>query len=500
MAHEAMAPMDAVFSYGEGLTTYEREEIFNFSNIYYTGNEACKIDAIPGAPNNCGYDDENGRYRSRIGDHIAYRFKLVSHLGKGAFGDCFKAYDFQENKWVALKIIRNEPRFHRQGKIECSVLKTLRQNDADDSHNVVHMHMYFTFRNHLCITFEMLGRDLYSETKALRFTGFSTCKTQQIARDVLKSLELLFELNIVHADLKPENILVADSGIDFASPVMDTLGERVVKVIDFGSSCYSHGKIHTYIQSRYYRAPEIMLGLGYGPGIDMWSLGCILVELDCGSPLFPAKNERDLMLYQLALLGLPSEELLAKAMRAHDFFSGTVPLMSKDKKDRVHPVGSKSLSDVCKNQDPLFLDFIDRCLRWNPAERMTPQQALTHPWLQQTAVPTMMMSPSSAASTTSCPRAPQKKHHLNTTPVGSGVGVKRSHTKWFKKTFIKTNPPTITEKNLLNDSGYTDDEPQGHQQQQHDQQVPQGISTTSVPQEAQKRHGWPLFHHVPQIC
>ena len=87
------------------------------------------------------------------------------------------------------------------------------------------------------------------------------------------------EMQIIHCDLKPENIILKEKN------------KSGIKVIDFGSSCFRSKRIYTYIQSRFYRAPEIILGLPYDHGIDMWSFGCILAELYTGYPLFPGENE-----------------------------------------------------------------------------------------------------------------------------------------------------------------------------------------------------------------
>ena len=89
---------------------------------------------------------------------------------------------------------------------------------------------------------------------------------------------------IIHRDLKPENILIYPKGEG---------GQNGIKVIDFGSSCYEHERIYTYIQSRFYRAPEIILGIPYTMAIDMWSFGCIIAELYTGYPIFPGENEVD---------------------------------------------------------------------------------------------------------------------------------------------------------------------------------------------------------------
>lgn len=178
---------------------------------------------------------------------------------------------------------------------------------------------------------------------------------------------------IVHADLKPENILLAgETGAD-------------VKVIDFGSSCFEHGRIHTYVQSRYYRSPEIMLGLGYGCEIDMWSFGCIVVELITGRPIFPAKNEYDLLLYQQELLGQVPDALLSSATRVDDFFvtdeSGAYkPRKVVDRKGRTRIPGTRSLQQAIQTTDPQCADFLRRCFIFDPKQRITPSEALEHPF------------------------------------------------------------------------------------------------------------------------
>lgn len=369
-----MTPEDASRIYSRSLTAFERSEIQQYPAIYFVGDRARKIHAVEGLPNNGGYDDSNSRYLAKKFDHVAYRYEILSGLGKGAFGDVYRAHDHRTNHQVALKIIRNERRFHRQGKIETKVLDILRTQDFDRSNSCVHMVDYFVFRGHLCITFEMHHNDLYTELKAGGFAGFEEQHVRDICQDTLHCLELLYANNIVHADLKPENMLIEDAG------------SRRVKVIDFGSSCFVHEKVHTYIQSRYYRSPEVMLGLGYGTGIDMWSLGCILVELSTGSPIFPAKNEFELITLQTEVLGIPPKYLLDRGTRTSEFFgksaTGYKPLRYTDRKGRRRMPGGRNLADACRVRNPVFVDFVSRCLAWDPADRMTPSEALQHPYVQ----------------------------------------------------------------------------------------------------------------------
>lgn len=88
-----------------------------------------------------------------------------------------------------------------------------------------------------------------------------------------------------------------------------------IKLIDFGSSCISSKRSYTYIQSRFYRSPEVLLGLKYTHKIDIWSLGCVLVELHTGEPLFGGKDQLDQMFRIVTLLGLPPIEMIESSPR-----------------------------------------------------------------------------------------------------------------------------------------------------------------------------------------
>lgn len=109
--------------------------------------------------------------------------------------------------------------------------------------------------------------------------------------------------------MKPENILLKQAN------------KSGIKVIDFGSACFEDERVYTYIQSRFYRAPEIMLGIPYSPAIDMWSFGCLIAELFTGIPLFPGENEQDQLIRIMELKGAPPDNILKQATRAKLFFT-----------------------------------------------------------------------------------------------------------------------------------------------------------------------------------
>ncbi|XP_064596955.1 dual specificity tyrosine-phosphorylation-regulated kinase 4-like isoform X2 [Liolophura sinensis] len=297
---------------------------------------------------------------------------MLEVLGKGSFGQVVKCYDHKTEQFVAVKIIRNKKRFHHQALVEVKILDALRRKDKDGQFNLIHMGEYFYFRNHLCITFELMGMNLYELIKKNNFQGFSIALIRRFGFSLLQCLKLLFREKIIHCDLKPENILLRQRG------------QSSIKVIDFGSSCYEHQRVYTYIQSRFYRSPEVILGLPYSMPIDMWSFGCILVELYTGYPLFPGENEVEQLACIMEILGLPPPSILDQATRRRLFFdSKGNPRCITNSKGKKRRVGSKELQQAIKTSDANFLDFVKRCLEWDPSARLTPDQALQHEWIKE---------------------------------------------------------------------------------------------------------------------
>ncbi|KAJ8008858.1 hypothetical protein DPEC_G00082810 [Dallia pectoralis] len=384
-----MTPEQTMKQFMAKLTAFEHHEIFSYPEVYFTGPNAKKRPGVIGGSNNGGYDDDQGSYIHVPHDHVSYRYEVLKVIGKGSFGQVVKAYDHKAHCHVALKMVRNEKRFHRQAAEEIRILEHLRKQDKDSTMNVIHMLENFTFRNHICMTFELLSMNLYELIKKNKFQGFSLPLVRKFAHSILQCLDSLHKNRIIHCDLKPENILLKQQG------------RSGIKVIDFGSSCYEHQRVYTYIQSRFYRAPEVILGSRYGMPIDMWSLGCILAELLTGYPLLPGEDEGDQLACVIELLGMPTQKLLDSSKRAKNFVSSkgypryctvttlpdgsTVLNGGRSRRGKLRgPPGSKEWATALKGcDDPPFLDFLKQCLEWDPALRMTPSQALRHPWLRR---------------------------------------------------------------------------------------------------------------------
>ncbi|XP_025765063.1 dual specificity tyrosine-phosphorylation-regulated kinase 4 isoform X3 [Oreochromis niloticus] len=367
-----MSPLEALKNFQDRLTEFEKEEIMDYSEIWFLGLGSQKIEGSQGAPQNSGYDDEHGSYIRVLHDHIAYRFEVLEVIGKGSFGQVLKCLDHKNNELVAIKIIRNKKRFHHQALVELKILDVIKRKDKDNLHNVIHMKEYFYFRNHLCISFELLGVNLYELIKKNNFQGFSLALIRRFTHALLRCLQMLHREKIIHCDLKPENILLSQRG------------PGNIKVVDFGSSCYEQQRVYTYIQSRFYRSPEVILGHPYSMAIDMWSLGCILAELYTGYPLFPGESEVEQIACIMEVLGMPPNDFVQSASRRRLFFdSKGNPRNITNSKGKKRRPSSKELSAVLKTNDAVFLDFIKRCLSWDPSKRMTPDEGLQHEWILQ---------------------------------------------------------------------------------------------------------------------
>ncbi|KAL9100863.1 MAG: hypothetical protein Q9163_003807 [Psora crenata] len=351
------------------LNIFERGEIIDYNDIYFCGTQNAKkhVGDLSEQAGNFGYDDDRGDYNIVTGDHLAYRYEIVDVLGKGSFGQVVRCVDHKTGGLVAIKIIRNKKRFHQQALVEVDILQKLREWDPHNKHSMVSFTQSFYFRGHLCISTELLGMNLYEFIKCHDFRGFSLKLIRRFAKQLLSSLVLLKGHKVIHCDLKPENVLLAHPA------------RSEIKVIDFGSSCLENEKVYTYIQSRFYRSPEVILGMTYGMPIDMWSLGCILAELLTGYPIFPGENEQEQLACIMEVFGPPEKHLIEKSTRKKLFFDSLgKPRLTVSSKGKRRRPSSKSLQQALKCEDEAFLDFITRCLRWDPDRRLKPEEAINH--------------------------------------------------------------------------------------------------------------------------
>lgn len=326
------------------------------------------------------------------------QYEVLDFLGRGTFGQVVKCWKKGTNEIVAIKILKNHPSYVRQGQIEVSILQRLSAESSDDF-NFVRAYECFNHKNHTCLVFEMLEQNLYDFLKKNNFQPLPLKFIRPILQQVLTALLKLKQLGLIHADLKPENIMLVDP-------------ERYpfrVKVIDFGSASHvSKAVCSTYLQSRYYRAPEIILGLPFCEAIDMWSLGCVVAELFLGWPLYPGASEYDQIRYISQTQSLPADHMLNEATKTTRFFhretNSSYPywrLKTPEEHESETNIKSKEarkyifncLDDMAQVNVPdlegtellaekadrrEFIDLLKRMLTLDQDRRITPGEALNH--------------------------------------------------------------------------------------------------------------------------
>uniref|UniRef100_A0A8D2Q4D4 non-specific serine/threonine protein kinase n=1 Tax=Varanus komodoensis TaxID=61221 RepID=A0A8D2Q4D4_VARKO len=300
-------------------------------------------------------------------------YEVLEFLGRGTFGQVAKCWKRSTKEIVAIKILKNHPSYARQGQIEVSILSRLSSENADE-YNFVRSYECFQHKNHTCLVFEMLEQNLYDFLKQNKFSPLPLKYIRPILQQVATALMKLKSLGLIHADLKPENIMLVD-------PVRQPYR---VKVIDFGSASHvSKAVCSTYLQSRYYRAPEIILGLPFCEAIDMWSLGCVIAELFLGWPLYPGASEYDQIRYISQTQGLPAEYLLSAGTKTSRFFNRDpnlgYPLWRLKVNMSTDLEGTDMLAEKADRRE--YIDLLKKMLTIDADKRITPLKTLNHPFV-----------------------------------------------------------------------------------------------------------------------
>jgi len=355
---------------------------------------------------NNGFDNAHSNLIISVGDVLHTEtgpfqsFRVLDSLGEGTFGQVVRCEDCENKRLVAVKVIKNKPAYYNQALMEIRILQTLNDTyDPDGKHNTLRMTKHFIFKRHLCLIFELLSCNLYEMIKQNQFRGFPCCWIRIFLSQLLSTMKILKQARIIHCDLKPENVLLVRKN------------ESDIKLIDYGSACIEGQTVYSYIQSRFYRSPEALLGLPYDCGIDMWSLGCICAELFLGLPIFPGVNQYNQVYRIVNMIGMPPLSMLQRGKQVNKFFNatrtGSYELKTGEqyaKENGCDPVVNKiyfkgrnlrelvELYPLPNDQEQraqeleareCFLHFLCGLLRWDPAERWTPHQAARHPFITQ---------------------------------------------------------------------------------------------------------------------
>ena len=368
-----------------------KSEDDNYYPVYYNGQfiDSYSLKVVVDRERT-GFE-ESKDFKIVINNLIAGRYQILGYLGNAAFSKAVKCLDTKDNVLVCLKIIENNKNYFDQSLDEIKVLNFVNSNGNPDELNFLKEIDFFYYKEHLIIVTELLNDNLYDFYDYLLKNKiddyFTLSRIQAIAKQVLISLKYIHSLHLIHCDLKPENIL------------LKKISQAEVKVIDFGSSNFVYDSSSSYIQSRSYRAPEVIMGCHYDYKIDIWSLGCILAELYSKTVLFQSDSVHSLLARVIGIIGpIPEwmyekgttvkgmfceEKLLYMEAEAVNDTNANISTNSVGKK-KMHVIVPKRT--LIKNrlhcEDEHFIEFLRYLLKIDPNERPTAEEALNHPWFK----------------------------------------------------------------------------------------------------------------------
>lgn len=369
---------------------------------------------------NVKVDDDDGHYIVVPDAELTDKYQIVRLLGQGTFGKVVKARDRRHNKLVAVKIIRSVQKYRDASRIELRVLATLKANDDENRNRCIHLRDCFDYRGHICIVMDLLSQSVFDFLKSNGFVPFPNSQIQSFARQLFTSVAFLHDLNLIHTDLKPENILLCDNSyqtftynrkIPSSSTTINrqatqrrVLLDTEIRLIDFGSATFQDEYHSSVVSTRHYRAPEIILGLGWSYPCDIWSIGCILVEFFTGDALFQTHDNLEHLAMMEAVVGSRIDTHLVQAVNKMSTRSGgnaaskyfkrlrlDYPTAETTRGSRRFVKAMKHLTDaIPANNNPFlknFLDLLKKIFVYDPAQRITAKQALNHPWFKEMAQP-----------------------------------------------------------------------------------------------------------------
>uniref|UniRef100_A0A4W6DZH5 Serine/threonine-protein kinase PRP4 homolog n=1 Tax=Lates calcarifer TaxID=8187 RepID=A0A4W6DZH5_LATCA len=338
------------------------------------------------------WTDAEGYYRVNIGETLDKRYDVYGYTGQGVFSNVIRARDTaRAGQEVAVKIIRNNELMQKTGLKELEFLKKLNDADPDDKFHCLRLFRHFYHKQHLCLVFEPLSMNLREVLKKYgKDVGLHIKAVRSYSQQLFLALKLLKRCNILHADIKPDNILVNES-------------KTILKLCDFGSASHvADNDITPYLVSRFYRAPEIIIGKPYDYGIDMWSVGCTLYELYTGKILFPGSSNNHMIKLAMDLKGKMPNKMIRKGLFKDQHFDQNLNFLyievdkvtEREKvtvMSTINPtkdlladmIGGQRLPEDQRKKVMQLKDLLDGTLMLDPAKRISINQALQHPFIQE---------------------------------------------------------------------------------------------------------------------
>ncbi|KAF1325897.1 Cmgc/clk protein kinase, partial [Globisporangium splendens] len=356
--------------------------------------------------------------------------KIIREAGLGTFGRVLECLDKQRNIVVAIKVVRQVEKYTESAKIEAAILQDVNDKDENNESLCVRMYKWFEYKGHVCMVFERLGCSLYDYLKNHDYKPFPLHCIRAYAWQLLTALEFIHSIKLIHTDLKPENILLVDdeeervssssssspsSTSSYGSPPNGNASQwsngrqwkqrdrglsegesgrlalrppacNAVKLIDFGGATYDDESKSSIINTRQYRSPEVILGVGWSFPSDIWSAGCIIAELYLGELLFATHdNLEHLALIERCIGKLPAQMIANASKPAAKFFrrgklNWPEGASSEESVDHVRKM--RTLEQLLAPDDAAsgLLDLLQLMLILDPEDRVTAKEALNNPF------------------------------------------------------------------------------------------------------------------------
>ncbi|XP_012690364.2 dual specificity protein kinase CLK1-like [Clupea harengus] len=363
------------------------EQCHNIDNCRHSNSRSCQRTRSTSVE-----DDEENHLIYHNGDRLTARYEIVGTLGEGAFGKVVECIDhsFNDSAHVAMKIVKNIDSYRDVAMSEVAILDKMNDLDSDSQYACVRMLDWFNHHGHICIVFELLGLSTYELLQQNNFQPFPVGKIRHMAYQIIKAVRFLHKNKLTHTDLKPENILFVDS--DFAVLYYSTnkrdewtLNVPEVKVVDFGNATFDHEFHAPVVSTRHYRAPEVILELGWNQACDVWSLGCILMEYYLGVTLFLTHSNREHLAMMERVLGPIPTHLLQKTRRRDYVHRNRLAWDVRRSSGRYVRKHCKPLKEYMSSRGPehqQLFDLVQRMLEYDVTERITLNEALSHPFFK----------------------------------------------------------------------------------------------------------------------